>query len=133
MFFYEILTILLVLIAFSIFARNPTGGEDTRKKRQAIFSGVLGLSVVIAALYAFKGNPTAVGMISKLILESLYKYLIETGLFTFLVLVGVFIMLTRWLTDDSKKKKKEKNWKKKVGRYFVLPAEILDEAVSKKK
>jgi len=134
MFFYEILTILLILLAFSIFAKSPEDRDiNKRKSRQSAFSGVLGLSVVIAALYAFRGDPAGTGAVSQNILQTLYEYIIETGLFTLLVLVGTFILLMKWMTTPPKKKEDKKKWKSKLGPYVIAPAEILDEAIFKEK
>ena len=133
MFFYEILTILLILIAFSIFARGPTGDENVRRRRQAILSGILGLTVVIAALYAFKGSPEQVGSVSQGILEMLYKYIIETGLFTLLVMVGAFIILTKWLTSAPKKEEEKKGLKERAKEYVKIPADLLEELIHREK
>jgi len=113
-FFYEMLTILLILIALSfLFTAVSTKGEGGQPKT-SVLSGIFGFLVILAFLYASISSPSEVGESISSFIGGIWLFLVTSGLLIILIPLGIIIAVIYWVTSPSKKgtsiKEKPKNF-----------------------
>lgn len=124
-FFYELLVIFLLLIAVSIIgnAANITGSSHSD-----VLVGILGLTVVIAFLYATSVNNTFIGSTSQQILYTIWNYLVSTGYLLVIVLFLGIIAIVAWIASPP-----TTNWKQKSKNFLEDTLKTLHDLYEKSK
>jgi len=124
MFFYEMLALLLVLMVVALFWGGS--GDSVGETWRNAASGVLGLTVLIAALYAYMSNPEQAGTMSFDFMKFIYDLLFNTGLIVFVVLLVAFYILYKWLTAESDQQGTP-SLKDKTKDFLKSFADLMDE------
>jgi len=113
-FFYEMLTVLLILIAISfLFTAVSPKGEGGEPKT-SVLSGIFGLLVILAFLYASISAPSEVGESVSSIVNGVLDFLITSGLLIVIIPLFIIIAVIYWVTTPSTGKKPLKEKGKKV-------------------
>jgi len=112
-FFYEMLAVLLILIALSfLFTAVSPKGEGSPKT--SVLSGIFGFLVILAFLYASITSPSEVGESISSFMGGIWLFLVTSGLLIILIPLGIIIAVIYWVTSPPKKgtpvKDKAKNF-----------------------
>jgi len=123
-FFYEMLAVLLILIALSFLftAVSPTGGGGQPKT--SILSGIFGFLVILAFLYASITSPSEVGEGVSSFLNEAWLFLITSGLLIILIPLGIIIAVIYWVTSPPKKKP---SVKERAKNFLVITDATLED------
>lgn len=99
-FFYEMLVILMILLTFSLFVPTPSSQGSGYG---GIVMGILGLTVVIALLYASStgGEQIVDSNPFKAVIDILSNILIKTGLIYVIIFFVIVAIVINWATGSS--------------------------------
>ena len=123
-FFYEILTLLLILIAISfLFTIVTPTGEEKRISSSAI-SGIFSLIVIIAFLYASLSSPGQAGSGAASFMQNIWDFLITSGLLMVIIPLVIIIIVILWVTTPTKR---SKSIKQKAKNTLIVTDTTLDD------
>jgi len=123
-FFYEMLAVLLILIALSFLftAVSPKGEEG--KPKTSVLSGIFGFLVILAFLYASITSPSEVGEGVSSFIGGIWLFLVTSGLLIVLIPLGIIIAIIYWVTTPSKKKP---SVKERTKNFLVITDTTLED------
>lgn len=124
MFFYEMLVLLFVLMVIGILGGTS---REAPESWRTTASGILGMTVLIAALYAYMANPSQTGSMSVDFLKMIYTILFNTGIIVFVILIVAFVILHKWITStpNNNRNGDRPSTKDKVKNFFETFADIV--------
>ncbi len=131
-FFYEMLVLLMILIGLSIFIGFGNSSQNSNLNRiRTVVQGILGLTVVFAFLYAASYDPEGVGVWSQQIVETIFLFLIESGLLAILIIFLILFALIHWMTSTPKQTSLKDRIKKTSEGVVVAAEDLLYKARDK--
>jgi len=106
-FFYEMLAVLLILIAISFLftAVSPKKEEGKVESKTSALAGIFGLLVIFAFLYASISSPSEVGESVSSTMYGIWDFLVTSGLLLVIIPLGIIIAVIYWVTTPSSEKK----------------------------
>jgi len=113
-FFYEMLTVLLILITISLLFTAVSPKGEKAEPKTSVLSGIFGLLVVLAFLYASISSPSEVGLSISSTMNGIMNFLITSGLLIVIIPLLIIIAVIYWAVTPSTGKKSSKVSGKKV-------------------
>lgn len=134
-FFYEMIILFMILLALSLLnlfsskEENYPELETAKRNISAVITGLLGLTVLFAFLYAASSSSSSFGQGTFSVLNAILYELIYSGLIYILVIVVIFIGVIYWMTKPSNVKPKKPGVKEYL-KALAKAAEEAEKAVS---
>jgi len=124
-FFYEMLALLLILIAISfLFTAISPKEEGGKEPKTSALAGIFGFLVILAFLYASISSPSEVGESVSSAIYGIWDFLVTSGLLLVIIPLGIIIAVIYWVTTPSVETKPIKERGKEV---LVVTDTTLDE------
>jgi len=123
-FFYEMLAVLLILIALSLLFTAVSPKGEGGQPKTSILSGIFGFLVILAFLYASITSPSEVGEGVSSFLNEAWLFLITSGLLIILIPLGIIIAVIYWVTSPPKKKP---SVKERAKNFLVITDATLED------
>ncbi|RIB35092.1 MAG: hypothetical protein BXU00_03345 [Candidatus Nanoclepta minutus] len=100
-FFYEMLALLLILIAISFLFTTVSPKEKGEEPKTSVLSGIFGLLVILAFLYASISSPSEVGEGVSSTINGILDFLVTSGLLVIIIPLFIIIAVIYWVTTPS--------------------------------